>query len=812
MRFPTKLSTLFSGNLLVRSNELENANETLQAEITQRKQTEEALRESEERFRLLAESANEAIITVDSSGKIIFWNKGAEEIFGYSADEALGKPYNLIVPERFHENHQKRMKYFISMGKSAILGKSIDGIGIRKDGRELFFETSNSLWKTKEGTFLTAIIRDITKRKEIENEIKETRNFLENIFEVTQDGIMISDPSGYIVRINRALEEMLGFTQDEIIRKHTAELAPQDENYRIIGDHLITDLIEKGFTKNFETAWLRKDGSLCPIELNVTRIVDREGNKAGAVSVIRDITERKKAEEEIKTAKDFLESVIESSRDGIMICNEKGYILSVNTALSTMSSFSKEELIGEHPSIFTIDEKDIRKKVLEKQGELFEKGSASYESISRTKEGKIINIECNSAMIKDENGNYTGGVSIVRDITERKKMEQQLIRSEKLRSLGELAGGVAHDFNNVLAAILGRAQLLSKVLDSPEGIPEKRESVHELKKGLELIEKAALDGAETVRRIQEFSRKKDEKYDTYFTEVDVNKVINDALEFTKARWKDAAESKGINIDIERNLLPVPLVSGSASELREVLTNIINNALDAMPQGGEMRVTTFRENSSVAIKIEDTGIGIPEEIKDRIFDPFFTTKGPQSTGLGMSVSYGIINRHKGIITVDSMEGKGSTFTIILPVIDERKRKEKEEESKLVTDKLKKTSVLIIDDEEAVRNLLCDILMEDGHEVEIACNGSEGIELFKRKNFDVVFTDLGMPGMSGWQVAEEIKKINKKTPVALITGWKVPQESEMMKNGVDLIVNKPFQLDQVLRLVHEGMEIRKRLGNN
>jgi CheY-like chemotaxis protein len=160
----------------------------------------------------------------------------------------------------------------------------------------------------------------------------------------------------------------------------------------------------------------------------------------------------------------------------------------------------------------------------------------------------------------------------------------------------------------------------------------------------------------------------------------------------------------------------------------------------------------------------------------------------------------------------MEGEGSTFTIILPVIGERKRKEKEEESKLVTDKLKKASVLIIDDEEPVRNLLCDILEEGGHEVEVACNGSEGVELFKRKDFDLVFTDLGMPGMSGWQVAEEIKKIKRETPVALITGWKVDQESEMMKNGVDLIVNKPFQLDQVLRLVHEGMEIRKRLGNN
>jgi len=509
----------------------------------------------------------------------------------------------------------------------------------------------------------------------------------------------------------------------------------------------------------------------------------------------KQIEERKEAENELKGTRDFLENIFETTADGIMISDPFGYVVRINRALEEMLGFPQDEIIGKHTA------------------ELFEKGSASYGSISRTKEGKVIDIECNSAMIKDENGNPIAGVSIVRNITERKEMEYQLTRSEKLSALGQLAGGVAHDFNNVLASILGRAQLLRKLFNPPEEKPERRKSNVDLKKGLEIIEKAALDGAETVRRIQEFSRKREESHgDIYSTEVDVNKAINDALEFTKARWKDEAESKGIKMSIERNLLPVPFVSGSESELREVLTNIINNSLDAMPEGGEIRINTLEENNTVKIKIEDTGIGIPSEIKDRIFDPFFTTKGPQSTGLGMSVSYGIINRHKGTITVDSMEGEGSTFTIILPVIGERKRKEKEEESKLVTDKLKKASVLIIDDEEPVRNLLCDILEEGGHEVEVACNGREGVELFKRKDFDLVFTDLGMPGMSGWQVAEEIKKIKRETPVALITGWKVDQESEMMKNGVDLIVNKPFQLDQVLRLVHEGMEIRKRLGNN
>jgi PAS domain S-box-containing protein len=527
----------------------------------------------------------------------------------------------------------------------------------------------------------------------------------------------------------------------------------------------------------------------------------------------KEIGERKQAEEELKKSKDFLESVIESSKDGIVIFDEKGYILSVNTAMEKMSCFRKEKLIGRYRSKLLPADRDIMEKLAEKMEELFEKGSTSFETVAKTKEGKNVYVEYNDSMIKDDKGNCLAAVSIVRDITERKKMEQQLIRFEKLRSLGELAGGVAHDFNNELATILGRAQLLRKLFNLEEGKPERRKSYVDLKKGLEIIEKAALDGAETVRRIQEFSRKRDEQDDVkYFTEVDVHAAINDALEYTKLRWKDEAESKGIWISVAKILLPVPFVLGSVAELREVLTNIINNALDAMPEGGEMRVTTIQENSSVAIKIEDTGIGIPEEIKERIFDPFFTTKGPQSTGLGMSVSYGIISRHGGTIKVDSTEGKGSTFTINLPVPEKKAHQEKNGEGKPAREEFKKATILVIDDEEPVRNLLYDILEEGGHEVEVACNGSEGVELFKRKEFDLVFTDLGMPGMSGWQVAEEIKKIKRETPVALITGWKVDQESEMMKNGVDLIVNKPFQLDQVLRLVHEGMEIRKRLGNN
>jgi CheY-like chemotaxis protein len=308
-----------------------------------------------------------------------------------------------------------------------------------------------------------------------------------------------------------------------------------------------------------------------------------------------------------------------------------------------------------------------------------------------------------------------------------------------------------------------------------------------------------------VRRIQEFSRKGEG--DKYFTSVNVNELIDRALEFTRVRWKDDAELKGIKINIQKEFLPLPLISGSASELREVFTNIFSNSLDAMPQGGTIRIKTFKENSHIAVKIEDTGVGIPETIKERIFDPFFTTKGPQSSGLGMSASYGIINRHRGTIMVDSNEGKGTVFTIKIPMFETALEEAKQVGA--VSGEAIKASILVFEDEKEVRDLLSAILTKGGHEVEAVSDASQGLELFEKKNFDLVFTDLGMPEISGWQVAEKIKAINGRVPVILVTGWNIQLDHlEMKERWVDLVFLKPFGVESILRLVQEGMVLRER----
>ena len=775
-------------------------------DITERKKTEEVLKKSEKQYHNLIEHANDGIIATNGGGIITTFNKKAEDIFGYTREEILGKSVLLLSPEEDRERERKALENFKTTRRLKIIGKTVERFGVRKDGEKVSLEATGSMVETEGDCIITVIIRDITERKRAEKELQDARDFLENIIETIGDGVLICDAKGTILSVNSALEKMYEYRRGELIGQHTSILTTkEDKELREIILEKTAELFAKG-TVTYESVFRRKDGRVVEVECNNSLIKDKADNYIAGVSIFRDISYRKRAARELREAKDFLEKVIENSKDGIVITDEKGHILSINTAMEGMSGFKKEEVMGEHASVFSSNDKALRKMIIEKTAEMFEKGFSCYEATQMTKDGNFIDIECIVSLIKNEKEEYIAGVSIIRDITERKKILQQLLQSEKLKSLGELAGGVAHDFNNVLAAILGRVQLLKMRMTPPPGVQEKRKAMLDLHKGLEIIEKAAYDGAETVRRIQEFSRKRADDKD--FTQVDINELIKNALEFTRAKWKDEAESKGIKVVVKKELSGIPCTAGSESELREVFINLINNALDAMPQGGHLTIKTFKEDTSVVVTVKDTGTGIPHSVRERIFDPFFTTKGPQSSGLGLSVSYGIINRHRGTISVDSTEDKGTTFTVRLPIA---KVAVKETKVDYTPTTKRRGKILVIDDEEGIRNVLNEILTDAGHEVAIAHDGIEGIELFEQKEFDLVLTDLGMPVMSGWQVAEKIKSISRRVPVAIITGWSIElQESEMKTNAIDLIIKKPFAVNQVLRLVQEAMELRDRFN--
>jgi signal transduction histidine kinase/ActR/RegA family two-component response regulator len=383
-------------------------------------------------------------------------------------------------------------------------------------------------------------------------------------------------------------------------------------------------------------------------------------------------------------------------------------------------------------------------------------------------------------------------------LQELRQAQDQVVQAEKLRAMGELASGVAHDFNNVLAVVLGNTQLLLHQLD--------RLGPEEIREGLKVIERSSKDGAETIRRIQEFTGV---RRDREFISLSLNDVVTEVVNITQPRWRDQTQKKGVQIELTTHLGVIPSIMGNPSEMREVLTNIIFNAVDAMPKGGRLTISTQPQAEDwVEVRIADTGIGMTEDVRKRVFDPFFTTKGVTNSGLGMSVSYGIIKRHGGEVLIESEPSKGATFILHLPTgYGEEEPVAKEV---AVSKESRRARILVIDDEESVRDILSRMLKTKGHKVVVAPNGEEGIERFRAEGFDLVFTDLGMPKLSGWDVGKTIKEINPKTPVAMITGWGVELDREKLnESGIDLIISKPFNFEQVIDLVSEAMELKEKI---
>jgi signal transduction histidine kinase/CheY-like chemotaxis protein len=385
-------------------------------------------------------------------------------------------------------------------------------------------------------------------------------------------------------------------------------------------------------------------------------------------------------------------------------------------------------------------------------------------------------------------------------IAEQERIREQFSQIEKLSALGELASGVAHDFNNTLAGILGRAQLLQRTDDAEK-----------IKRGLDIIIKTAEDGAKTVKRLQDFAQ---QRRDHNFELVSIDQILMDASEITRPRWKNCAEASNIHITVDLEIGSNALVMGDDAELREVLVNMVFNAIDAMPEGGTLSLSTQTVNESVIVKVVDTGVGMYPEVRSRIFDPFFTTKGKAGLGVGLAVSFGIIRRHGGNIEVESQYGSGTEFRITLPLakIAEKGVAVVEQTSETVlpppapsvcvtqTERAR-MRLLVVDDEDFVRDLLGEILEGEHCDVYLAASGSEALSAFREMEFDGVFTDVGMPGMSGWELAREIRQINTRIPIAVITGWgEAVGSHEQKAAGVNWIVAKPFTADRIAELVH------------
>ena len=368
---------------------------------------------------------------------------------------------------------------------------------------------------------------------------------------------------------------------------------------------------------------------------------------------------------------------------------------------------------------------------------------------------------------------------------------EQEIHAQKMAALGELSFGVAHNVNNTLTGILGRAQLILRN-SNDEG---------KIKAGLELIIKSAEDGAHIIRRIQDFARQRPSRE---FETISIADLLKDACAMTRPRWESRSEFAQIRFALHADCQAY--VKGDPVELREVLVNMIYNAIDAMTSGGEIRLSTLENRERVVVCVGDSGTGMSPEVKQRLFDPFFTTKGKAGTGMGLAVSFGIIRRHEGSIEVDSEPGRGTTFKISLPKVmpAATTAAEASTEAAGVSTCEDKVRVLVVDDETHVREVLIEALEAEGCEVISAQSGEIALALYDQYEgkFDAVFTDIGMPEMSGWELCTEIRERSKTMPLAIISGW-ADAISVQTRNAVkaDWVVAKPFDINKICNIAQE-----------
>jgi PAS domain S-box-containing protein len=417
------------------------------------------------------------------------------------------------------------------------------------------------------------------------------------------------------------------------------------------------------------------------------------------------------------------------------------------------------------------------------------------------KDGSIIETEARIKFLRDVNGVPTALLGITRDITDRKRAEELAIQTERLKAINDLAGGVAHNFNNLLQMVMGGIDLA--LVDLEMG------NLSEPKQTLQQVLQVSRSGAATVRRLQSFAQVGDKIRPSEGEVFDLSETVKQTAEMTKPLWKTGPDKEGVGIALNLELMDRCFVNARESEITEVLINLVKNSAEALPAGGEIRIKTFFQGNQVILQVMDTGVGIKREHLKKVFEPFWSTKGVSAgTGMGLAVSHGIISRSGGTISVESLEGKNTTFTVTLPLAKEPEEVPMPSGPKLLPAKL---NILVIDDIALIVMHLEGILSKHQQTVFSAMSGEEGMEIFRNNKIDLVICDLGMPGMNGYEVGKAVRTICRergipKTPFILLTGWdvKAQEQDKLVESGVDAILKKPLDARKLLAHISKIVE--------
>lgn len=754
-------------------------------DITERKLAEEEAESERILLRTLIDNFPHSIYVKDRNYRKVIANLVDVQLFAGASSETelLGKTDFDIYPKEIAEKFFEDDRKVIEKGES-ILAKEepvIDSHGV-----ERWLLTTKVPLRGKDGAIngLVGVGVDVTEKRVIDEALKRSEAELRALFESMHDVVMVIDSEGRYLKVAptdpsllyRPIEEMVGKTMFDILPPELAE-----QLFLVVEDTLRTRR-----THNFEY---------------MLEIHGEEKWRAASISlmgedsviwVARDITERKIMEKEITDSEKKYRELVENALVGIFKVNLSGTIIYVNKAMSDMLEFdSPDELMSVRFSAIYKDLNDMSELVRE----LRESGKTgeNKEIELVTKNGKVRNILISASLDTD----VISGMA--KDITDIRTLERQFIQTQKLEGLGNIAAGIAHDFNNILGVILGYSDLLADA-DYDQG---------KFQRGMQAIAKSADRGKSLVRQLLTFARKTEVTFESLNLNdsvVEIEKLMRETFPRT--------------IEVRTGMAPhLPPVLADATQVHQVLLNICVNARDAMPKGGTLSISTevvpgtllLEEHQAatsdeyVEIRISDTGSGMDAAVRQKLFEPFFTTKGiGKGTGLGLSVVYGIVESHRGIIDVESEPDKGTTFRIYLPVlthpIDE------EELGKDVAERVQAGTgtILVVEDEEMLRELLRSVLTSRGHDVIFASNGEEGVRLFTENSarLDAVITDLGLPKLSGEEVVARISKSYDSKRIVVASGFIAPEiKNELEAKGVTHFILKPYRTSEVLKVVSE-----------
>ncbi len=750
-------------------------------DISERRRTEQAMRETDERYRSLFDNMLEGfaycrMLFEDGSARDFVYlqvNPAFEVLTGLR--DVVGKKVSDVLPGIRESNPE----VFEIYGRVA------------RTGRPERFETfvpQLGIWLSiavfcPEPECFVAVFDNVSEGKRAEHALRQSEERYRSILQEMIEGYYEVDLNGNMTFCNDAVTVMLGYSRDELIGL----------NNRSYMNEATARSVFQAYNRVFRTAeatkavdWelIRKNGTRLVVETSIALIRDGEGAPVGFRGVIHDVTERKRAEGALRGSEERYRLLYRDAPIGVFHYDTELRITDCNDRFVAILESSRERLLG-------LDMRALHDtRVIPAIGQAVAGEYGRYVGpYSATTSSAQVFVSMRTAPLRSERGEIVGGIGIVEDMTERRRLEEQLLQSQKMEAVGTLAGGVAHDFNNLLQAMLSHAQLLH----GQAGEPGKVQAVaHEL-------EQQILRGASLTRQLLLFSRRETVKPER----LDLNETVREATRILQ---------RLVPAHIALVAEPTPdrlSVDADRGQLQQVLMNLTLNAADAMPDGGRLVIRTGAlGEGEVWLSVEDTGVGIPDAIRDRIFEPFFTTKEPgKGTGLGLSVVHGIITRHGGRIEVESRVSEGSTFRVVLPraASGDSPAVERTAEPASGGRPGRSERVLLVEDDQAAREGLLDILLSLGYGVVATGSGEEAARLPAEEPFDLLLTDLMLPGMLGPRLADDLKRRWPGLKVILMSGY---AEDEAVRRGVTAgtvrFLQKPFSMDALARELRAALD--------